>query len=160
MLVLNLADTLRKQGRLADAETLLRDCLIHLPAPSVEHPSQELPELGAVLHHLADLLGVKKEFGEARSLAREAATMYLRHVDWSPRERQHALYVLAAIADPGELPAVENLQREALTLTRKQLGDASQVVADLVKDLSAVLQRQGKSEAIVPALNKATLPAR
>src|SRR5207244_10179518 len=134
--------------------------LAHLRPLSVEHPSQELAELGVLLHHLADVLGEKKEFGEARSKAHEAVAMYLRHTDWNPRERQHALHVLAAVAEPSDLPDIELQQHEALKMTRKLIGDASPVVADLLKDLNALLQRQGKSVETVPALNKNALPAR
>ncbi|SPE52331.1 Serine/threonine protein kinase with TPR repeats (fragment) [Verrucomicrobia bacterium] len=160
MLVGNLADTLRKQHRLTDAETLLREGLAHLPPPSAEHPAQELPEVALFLHHLADLLREKKAFETARPLAREAAAMYQRHADWNPRERQHALRVLAALAEPSDLPELETMLREALALTKKLYGEASPVVADLLNDLKAVLQREGKVGTLGAGLDNGSLPAR
>ena len=142
MLVLGMADTLRAQHRLDDAENLLRDSMAHLPKPTPDRPTQEPPELGVVLHHLADLLAEKKDFEKARPLARDAVAMYSRHSDWSPRERLHALYVLASVAEPDELADLEEDYRNAVADTKTRYGTASSVVAALEKDLDRLLHQQ------------------
>jgi tetratricopeptide (TPR) repeat protein len=141
MLVLSMADNLRKQGKLDETEKVLYDSMARLPKPTPDRPAQEPPELGTVLHHLAELLAEQKDFDKARPMARDAVAMYSRHPDWSPRERLHALHVMASIAEPNELADLEQDYRDALAVTKERYGQASSVIAALERELDRLLHQ-------------------
>jgi tetratricopeptide (TPR) repeat protein/predicted Ser/Thr protein kinase len=146
MLVLGMADNLRKQGKLDETEKVLYESMSHLPKPTPDRPALEPPELGVVLHHLADLLAEKKEYEKARPLARDAVAMYSRHPDWSPRERLHALDVLAFVAEPSELADLEEAYRDAVTQTKSRFANASSVITGLEKDLDRLLHQHANQK--------------
>src|SRR5207237_5811016 len=52
----HLASVLKKQGKLREAETTYREALLMARKAAANDPSNEPSSLGAVLHHLAEVL--------------------------------------------------------------------------------------------------------
>src|SRR5262249_35150712 len=73
-------------------------------------------------HHLADVLLERESLDEARSLASEAVSIYSRHPDWPAHEREHALQVLAHVAEAfsrqQQSEQAEQVWRELLEFVR------------------------------------------
>jgi eukaryotic-like serine/threonine-protein kinase len=90
----DLAQLLKRQGRIAEAETALTEALDYLRRPIATGPPHETPTLAKVLHYLADALRIRGALTEARPLAEEAVGLYARHPDWPEHERAHAQEVL------------------------------------------------------------------
>lgn len=106
--MVELADTFVRMKNDAKAETLYRDALERLRPPFSNAPSREIPVLGLILHHLADVLREPSMLDEARSFAEEAVAAYERHLDWPGNERDHAYVVLQAVLeDLGDTSGLE-----------------------------------------------------
>jgi hypothetical protein len=131
--ILQLTGILLGEKKFTEAETLLREDLIHFRKLSANALSAEVSSLGVVLHHLAEVLRHRKALAEARPLAEEAAVMYQRHPDWPHNERQHALHVLAAVLrDLGDFTELEALYRGELAHVRKRCtNDPAHAVPEL-----------------------------
>jgi serine/threonine protein kinase/lipopolysaccharide biosynthesis regulator YciM len=103
----------------AEAETLYRDALNLFRPASSNAPPEEVPLLGIILHHLADVLREQKKLTAARPFAEEAMILYRRHADWPAGERRHALDVLQAVLrDLRDFRAIEALRPERMELLR------------------------------------------
>jgi len=147
-----------REGKFAEAETLLREELIRVRKLSTNAPSGELSSLGLALHHLADVLRERKALTEARSLAEEAVAMYQRHRDWPSNERQHALQVLTAVlSDLDDFAGLEALYREELARVRKlstndpaheipELGVILHHLADVRRERKALAEARSLAE--------------
>jgi tetratricopeptide (TPR) repeat protein len=92
-----LAETFVMAGNYTQAETVYREALSQLRLPSSNAAPREIPLLGIILHHLADVLRERQTLIEARSFAEQAMAVYERHGNWPPNERAHAFSVLEAI---------------------------------------------------------------
>src|SRR5262249_20248662 len=80
--VVILENVLREGGGSARIEALLRDELGRLREISSYTPSKEIPSLGVILCHLAEVLRERKSLVDAQARAEEGAAMYRRHPDW------------------------------------------------------------------------------
>jgi len=144
-----LAEVLTDLGDFPGVEALYRGELAHLGKASANGATHELPEVGVILHHLAEALRKQKAFSEARSLAEEAAAMYRRHPDWPYDEREHAFAVLGdVLTDLGDFAGLEPLLREQLRISRLRLAsDDPELAAVIAQLISALLEEKKFAEA-------------
>jgi hypothetical protein len=105
--------------------------LDRLRSDSGKEKPPEVPLLGFVLHHLADVLRKLEMPNEARPFAEEAVVVYERHADWPTQESQHAFEVLKAVL--------------------KELGDSAGSEAVRVKQMAALRAAADKDDLV--ALN-------
>jgi non-specific serine/threonine protein kinase/serine/threonine-protein kinase len=137
--MLNLGVTLAREGKLDEAEPLLRTVRErHARVLGAEHPRTILDEVA-----LSGLLRRKKSLPESRALAEEA---YRKSVAAGLRGFE-ALQVRANLArvlrDLGELgPATSHLQ-EMVEAARRELGPKHDFTGRLLLDLGQVLSQQG-----------------
>jgi len=126
------AFVLAPQGKLAEAETTFLKSLTMLR--NISAKDREIPTLGMVLHHLADVLRQQKKLTEARRFATEAAGLYQRHPEWASHEQRHAMEVLTAVfTELGDLAGLEAFHRDALETQRKLFANEHLSGANLRK---------------------------
>jgi tetratricopeptide (TPR) repeat protein len=109
-----LAAILRDQGKLVEAEACLREGL-NLARAASKEPLGAMPDLGRVLHHLAEVLRLRHDLTQARLMAEEALRLYQNHPQWRSAEREHAFQILVVIL--------------------QDLGDSAGIVALYERDL-------------------------
>jgi tetratricopeptide (TPR) repeat protein len=144
-LLAELAGAWMRDGKFAEAETLLREDLIRVRKLSTNAPSGEISGLGVALHHLADLLRGRKALGEARSFAEEAVALYRRHADWPSSERQHAFWVLADVLEElDDFVSLAPVLDEQLRILRPQFAPDDPELASLIAQLTRTLLAGGK----------------
>jgi tetratricopeptide (TPR) repeat protein len=115
----NLAGAFVAAKNLGEAEKLYRKMLERLRSDSGKGQPPEVPLLGFVLHHLADLLLKQGMPNEARSFAEESVIVYARHTDWPTQESQHAFEVLEAVLkDLGDLAGAEAVRVKQMAALR------------------------------------------
>jgi tetratricopeptide (TPR) repeat protein len=110
---------------------------------SAEEPAKEPLVSALMLHHFADLLRIRHELGQARSLAEEAVAIFRRHPVW-PSEEQHALQVLASIlAEQGDSAALAAFYPDALAASSKLLNQQDTAAVSSLRRLAAVFFHAG-----------------
>ena len=132
----------RKQGRLAEAETIVRE---QLKALSLSDASASRMEG----RYLAELLFLQKKYAESEPFARQAATEYAKakRETWG---RWYAQCLLGAILmEQGRYAEAESelvSGYEGLLKTKqKMVADDRESLLNAGKWLMAVYERQGKS---------------
>jgi len=150
----NLGLMLQRDGKSTEAEPVFREALAQLRGWAAKGPAKEYSSLGVVLHHLALVLRDQKALPQARSLAEEAAELYLRHPDWPSNERKHALQVLGDIlqdlhaTDYGALASFESLYRERLADDQKHWPDDPSQWNGNIENLVGILNNEHKYAAV------------
>jgi serine/threonine protein kinase len=135
---------LRDQGKLAKAETRLREGLA-LERTMREDPAQETSDFGLISHHLAEVLRLEKALPESRSLAQESVAAYRRHPGWPSVEGRHALQVLESVLnDLGDSAGLELFYREQLSNLRAQLPPEDPSITSAMAQLTFALLTERK----------------
>lgn len=136
-----LASNLQRQGRVTEAEAVLRQALGYLQQPTPWGAPPETATLGLVQHHLAEVYCALQKCAEARDLAAAAVGLYARHPQWSSGERNHAYRVyLSVLLNLGENAQAERVYAEAIAAERRSGGGDGVVLAQYLGDLATLLQ--------------------
>gem|GEM_PF-1362698 len=143
-----LVNVLREEGRLVEAETLLR------------HQFAEKNQLSDVSrswlqHMLAYVLHEKGENAEAEKLLRQALSKDKKTYTSPHPDIAASRHLLAQVlSSQGKYFEAEKLLRQALATTKTELGERSPAFMSLLGDLSDVLEKQGRYPAAEKVLHE------
>ncbi len=148
----NLADVCNAQGKYAEQEAYMRQCLdIQRRIHHGDHPAVAGAEQG-----LAAALRVQGKLGEAEPHYRAALDMRRRLFGPVHEDVGQSLNSLALLAqNKGQYAEAEQLFREALDIRRKTLGDTHPIVADALNNLANLYHNQSKHAQAEPLLREA-----
>ena len=121
------------------AEELFREVVRLMHSQSPEEQARETFIDAVMMHHLADLLRLRNELGEARELAEKAKDLFSRHAEWSISEQLHSIEVLAMI----QIELGETNQLRALYPEVAGVGNKLVAAPELEKAVPT-LQRVGR----------------
>jgi len=137
----NLATTLNAQGKYAEAEAMHRRALaIRLKALGEDHP-----DTAASYNNLAGTLNAQGKYAEAEAMFRRALAIKLKvlgedHLDTATSYNNLALTLDAQ----GKYAEAEAMNRRALAIYLKALGEVHPDTARSYNNLAATLSAQGK----------------
>jgi eukaryotic-like serine/threonine-protein kinase len=136
---------LLRQRKAEEAGQAFAEALDVLRVLMEQDSSQDLPLLGAVLHHQAEVLRQLRQPAQARPLAEEALALYDLYQHWPDDERDHAFQVLVAVlGDLGESTDSERMLRSRIARQKAQPDLQPSVVANSLHQLGQFLVRQKK----------------
>jgi eukaryotic-like serine/threonine-protein kinase len=136
----NLAFILRAQGRLDEAEPMLREALEIRRAEL----GQDHPLVPTSLSNLAVLLGEQRKYDEAESLFREALATRRRVLgDEHPEVTLTITGLAYVLRGKGDYAGAEQLFRQALAMNRKRFGLEHPSVGLDIYALARVLHEKG-----------------
>jgi tetratricopeptide (TPR) repeat protein len=137
-----LAGNLRDQGKLGEAEPLMREALaLRRRTQGDVHPGTF-----ESIHRLADLLKDQGKLDDAEPLYREALAGYRRTLGDERRETLRAINDLAILLrSQGKLGEAEPLYCEALAGNKRMLGDEHPDTLDSIFNFACLLWAEGKT---------------
>jgi serine/threonine protein kinase/tetratricopeptide (TPR) repeat protein len=136
-----LADFLRQQGKLAEAEATLRE------AVSIQRQrlGNEHPNMPVLLEKLANVLGEEKKLEESGVLLREALTLRRKtNGDQDPEVAKWYKELSDMLRSQGRHTEVEALHRETLAIAQKSAASDPYELELQLHNLAEDLYRQGR----------------
>lgn len=153
---LNLANTIRAQGRLDEAITLYNEA-----APIFRADPTQQSRLAATLDSLASAYMERSELALAEETLLEVQSIRASLEDWDAKDAVRDLLLLSSLQfHRGDLISAENHLRSALEQARSELGDRHELTVVSLSNLAVSLKQQDRAAEALPYSEECLATAR